>query len=425
MRQSGPATQRFVSLITRDTLALILAGGRGTRLGGLSSHRVKPAVPFGGKYRLIDFPLSNCLNSGIRRIGILTQYKAHSLIRHVQEGWSFLRRDLNEYVEIMPAQQRTGPFWYQGTADAVYQNLDIMLSHSTGYVLVLGGDHVYKMDYGAMLARHVETQAAITIGCIEVPVEEAKEFGVMKVDKFGRVAEFQEKPDSPAEAPGRPGYALVSMGIYVFGTPYLTQVLIEDASRPDSSHDFGKDILPFALESGESVHSFRFQSLHGQTNGYWRDVGNLDAYWAANLELAQVTPPLDLYDQSWPIWTRQVQAPPAKFVFDEEGRRGVAVDSMISGGCVLAGGRVRNSVLFTDVLVEAGAIIEDSVVLPSARIGAGVHISRAIIEEGCDVPDDMVIGKKPDADAARFEVSAKGVVLVTPEMLGQDLPGVR
>ena len=423
--QDGYAPQRFVSLITRDTLALILAGGRGTRLGALSSHRVKPAVPFGGKYRLIDFPLSNCLNSGIRRIGVLTQYKAHSLIRHVQEGWSFLRRDFNEYIEIMPAQQRIGPAWYQGTADAVYQNLDIILEHFASYILILGGDHVYKMDYGSMLAQHVETHAAVTIGCVVVPSEEAREFGVMKVDDAGRVIKFQEKPANPAEAPGHSARSLVSMGIYVFNTAYLTKALLEDANRSDSTHDFGRNVIPQALDAGEPVYSFKFRDLHGDTDGYWRDVGNIDAYWAANLELAQVVPPLDLYDQNWPIWTRQVQAPPAKFVFDEPDRRGMAIDSMVSGGCVLTGGYVGKSVLFTDVRVEAGATVQKSVILPNVRICSGASIRKAVIEEGCEVPHDMVIGEDAKADASRFEVSPGGVVVVTPEMLGQDIPHVR
>jgi glucose-1-phosphate adenylyltransferase len=419
------AAQRFVSLITRNTLALVLAGGRGSRLGALASHRVKPAVPFGGKYRLIDFPLSNCLNSGIRRIGVLTQYKAHSLIRHIQEGWSFLRSDFNEYVEILPAQQRTGPGWYQGTADAVFQNLEIVHAHSPSYVLVLGGDHVYKMDYGNMLGEHVDHDAAVTIGCVEVSAAEAVDFGVMKVDAEGRVLEFQEKPANPAEIPGKPGRCLVSMGIYVFNAAYLTKSLIEDAHRADSSRDFGKDILPRALEAGDPVRAFQFRDLAGDVEGYWRDVGNIDAYWTANLELVQVVPPLDLYDRSWPIWTQQIQAPPAKFVFNDPERRGMATDSMISGGCLLAGGSVKNSLLFSFVRVEEGASIEDSVVLPSARICAGARVRRAVIDEGCVVPRGMVIGEDPEADRARFEVSAGGIALVTPEMLGQDLPHVR
>ncbi|MDE2149929.1 MAG: glucose-1-phosphate adenylyltransferase [Gammaproteobacteria bacterium] len=423
MQETTP--QRFVSLITRETLALVLAGGRGTRLGALAGHRVKPAVPFGGKYRLIDFPLSNCINSGIRRIGVLTQYKAHSLIRHLQEGWSFLRSDFNEFVEILPAQQRTGPSWYQGTADAVYQNLEIVQTHAPRYVLVLGGDHVYKMDYGSMLAQHVESEAAITVGCVEVATDEAREFGVMTVDLDGRVLAFQEKPETPAQLPDKPGRSLISMGIYVFNTDYLSRALVDDANRPDSSHDFGKDILPRTLAAGDPLRAFRFRDLSGDVEGYWRDVGNVDAYWAANLELAQVVPPLDLYDRGWPIWTQQMQAPPAKFVFDEPGRRGMAIDSMISGGCVLAGGRVKESVLFSFVRVESGACIEESVVLPNARICSGARIRRAVVDESCVVPPGMVIGADPRADHERFEISPGGIALITPEMLGQNLSHVR
>jgi len=418
------ASQRFGKSITRDTLALVLAGGRGRRLGALASHRVKPAVPFGGKYRLIDFPLSNCINSGIRRIGVLTQYKAHSLIRHIQEGWSFLRSDLNEYVEILPAQQRTGPGWYQGTADAVYQNLEIVRAHAPHYVLVLGGDHVYKMDYGHLLKQHVDSGADITVGCVETPTAVATDFGVMTVDARSRVIEFQEKPAQPAQVPDRPGRSLASMGIYVFNTVYLTRTLIDDAARPGSSHDFGKDILPQALAAGDTVQTFRFRDLDGDVDGYWRDIGNLDAYWSANLELTQVVPSLDIYDRNWPIWTRQRQAPPAKFVFDEPQRRGVAIDSMLAGGCVLAGGRVKNSLLFSFVHVEAGARVEHSVVLHGAHIGVGARIRRAVIDTGCRIPDGMVIGEDAEADRARFEVSANGIVLVTAEMLGQELPHV-
>lgn len=419
------ASQRFGKIITRDTLALILAGGRGRRLGALASHRVKPAVPFGGKYRLIDFTLSNCLNSDIRRIGVLTQYKSHSLIRHIQEGWDFLHHDFNEYIEILPAQQLIGPGWYQGTADAVYQNLEIIHAHAPHYTLVLGGDHVYKMDYGALLGRHVDSGAEISVGCAEIPTAEASEFGVMRVDANDRVTEFQEKPAQPAQVPDRPGRSLVSMGIYVFNTTYLTQALIDDAARPGSSHDFGKDILPHALSTGDTVRGFRFRDLVDNVDGYWRDIGNLDAYWRANLELTQVVPPLDLYDRSWPIWTLQPQAPPAKFVFDESHRRGMAIDSMVAGGCVLAGGSVMNSLLFSFVRVNEGAHIQDSVVLQNAHIGAGARIRRAVIDTGCKIPDGMVIGEDAEADHARFEVSLGGIVLVTAEMLGQELPYVR
>lgn len=419
------ASQRFGKSINRDTLALILAGGRGRRLGALANHRAKPAVPFGGKYRLIDFPLSNCLNSNIRRIGVLTQYKAHSLIRHIQEGWSFLHSDFNEYIEILPAQQRIGPGWYQGTADAVYQNLELVHEHGPLYMLVLGGDHVYKMDYGIMLRQHVDSGADISVGCVEIPTTKATDFGVMTVDANDRVTGFQEKPEQPAQVPGRPGRSLASMGIYAFDTDYLTRALIDDAARPDSSHDFGKDILPHALAIGDSVRAFRFRDPDGDVKGYWRDIGNLDAYWHANLELTQVIPPLDLYDRSWPIWTLQPQAPPAKFVFDESHRRGAAVDSMLAGGCLLAGGSVSNSLLFSFVRVNEGAQVKHSVVLQNARIGAGARIQRAVIDTGCDIPDGMVIGEDPALDRARFEVSPDGIVLVTAEMLGQRPPHVR
>nr|WP_248679602.1 glucose-1-phosphate adenylyltransferase [Sinimarinibacterium sp. CAU 1509] len=417
--------QRFVSLLTKDTLALVLAGGRGTRLGALTSHRVKPAVPFGGKYRLIDFPLSNCMNSGIRRVGVMTQYKSHSLLAHLNDAWGFLRREFNEFVEIMPAQQRTGPGWYEGTADAVYQNLDIIRAHAPQFVLVLGGDHVYKMDYGTMLGFHVERGADVTIGCIEVPLAEAREFGVMQVDAAGRVEQFQEKPSEPAPIPGKPDSALASMGIYVFDTDFLLDALMADREMPGSSHDFGKDVLPTALAEGRSVFAFPFRDLKGNTLGYWRDVGNLDAYWHANLELIDVTPPLDIYDNNWPIWTHQVQAPPAKFVFNDADRRGMAIDSMIAGGCIVSGARVHRSLLFPFVHVDERSTLDECVVLPRTHIGTGCHIRRAVIETGCRIPAGEMIGFDLARDAKRFEMSPEGVLLVTPEMLRQELPYVR
>lgn len=419
-----PQVSRLAGLTVRDTLALVLAGGRGTRLGALTRHRVKPAVPFGGKYRLIDFPISNCINSGIRRVGVLTQYKAHSLIRHIEDTWGFLRAELNEFVEILPAQQRTGGGWYVGTADAVYQNLDIVEAHSPQFVLVLGGDHVYKMDYVPMLIQHVASGAAVTVGCVEVPAAEAREFGVAVVDAQGRIQQFQEKSPTPVEIPGKPGFALASMGIYVFQTDRLMRVLLEDQERQGSCHDFGRDILPAMIAAGEPVQAFAFRDIAGNTQGYWRDVGNLDAYWQANLELTAVTPPLDLYDRSWPIWTYQQQAPPAKFVFDDPDRRGVALDSLVSGGCIISGARLRRSLLFSFVHVKDRAQLEEVVVLPHAEIGERARIRRAVIESGCVIPRDMVIGEEAEADRRRFEVSAGGVVLVTPEMLGQKLPYV-
>lgn len=418
-------SRRFVSLLTRDTLALVLAGGRGTRLGALTSHRVKPAVPFGGKYRLIDFPLSNCMNSGIRRVGVLTQYKAHSLIGHLGDAWSFLRREFNEFVEILPAQQRTGPGWYEGTADAVYQNIEVIQAHAPQFVLVLGGDHVYKMDYGMMLGFHAEREAEVTVGCIEVPIEEAHAFGVMTVDDEGRVTAFEEKPARPSPIPGKPQFALCSMGIYVFNADYLLKMLRQDAATPDSTRDFGKDLLPKAVNTGHRVCAFAFRDLQGNTQGYWRDVGNLDSYWHANLELTNVTPPLDLYDNDWPIWTYQEQAPPAKFVFDESDRRGMAVDSMISGGCIVSGASIRRSLLFPFTRVEVLSELDECLVLPKVHIGPGCRIRRAIIESGCRIPANEIIGEDPELDSRRFEISSEGIVLVTPEMLGQELPGVR
>ena len=415
----------IIGAAARDALALVLAGGRGTRLGALTSDRVKPAVPFGGKYRLVDFPLSNCINSGIRRVGVLTQYKAHSLIRHLQSAWSFLRPELNEFVELMPAQQRTGSGWYSGTADAVYQNIDIIRAHAPQNVLVLGGDHIYKMDYGEMLWYHAQRGAAVTVGCVEVPTAEAHEFGVAVTDEDGYIREFQEKVAQPAEIPGYPGHSLASMGIYVFDAAHLLRVLAEDHAREDSDHDFGKDILPSMIAAGDRVFAFPFRDLQGNRQGYWRDVGNLDAYHAANLELTGVTPPLDLYDRDWPIWTHQEQAPPAKFVFDEPERRGHAIDSLISGGCIISGGAVRRSLLFSFVRVGEGSTLEEVVVLPGARIGRNVHLRRAIVETGCVIADGTVVGFDAALDAKRFQLSAKGVALITPEMLNQHLSYVR
>ncbi|MDY6941673.1 MAG: glucose-1-phosphate adenylyltransferase [Pseudomonadota bacterium] len=419
-------SQRFISLVTKDTLALILAGGRGSRLEDLTIRRAKPAVPFGGKFRIIDFPLSNCMNSGIRRMGVLTQYMAHSLIRHLHQGWGFLRGEFGEFIEIIPAQQRVNEqWWYRGTADAVYQNLDIIKTHRPRFVLVLGGDHVYKMDYGTMLGQHVSREADVSVACLEVPVAEATAFGVMGVDGKGWVREFQEKPKKPNSVPGAPEKALVSMGIYVFDVDYLLRMLEEDADDPKSSHDFGKDILPRAVREGHRVFAFTFRDDVRGGQAYWRDVGTVDGYWAANMELIGVTPELDLYDKSWPIWTYQEQAPPAKFVFDDDDRRGIAIDSMVAGGCIVSGGVVRHSLLFSNVLVAERTLIEDTVVLPEAVIGPDCLIRKAIIETGCHIPEGTIIGENPEDDAKRFYVSPEGVVLVTPEMLRQELPYVR
>lgn len=415
---------RATTRLSRDTLALILAGGRGTRLKHLTDWRVKPAVPFGGKFRIIDFALSNCINSGIRRIGVLTQYKAHSLIQHIQRGWGFLRGEFNEFVELLPAQQRLAESWYMGTADAVYQNIDIIRHHAPEFVLILAGDHVYKMDYLPMLAAHVETQADLTVGCIEVPLADASGFGLMETDGSGRVHSFIEKPADPKPMPGRDDVALASMGIYIFNTHFLYEQLIKDADARRSAHDFGKDLIP-AVIGRYRVMAYPFRDVQTGGQGYWRDVGTVDAFWKANLELSEVTPALNLYDEDWPVWTYQAQLPPAKFVFDDENRRGMAVDSMVSGGCVISGSVVRRSVLFSNVHVLEGSAIEDSVVLPDVRVGRDCRIRRVVLDKGCNIPAGTVIGEDREHDARRFYISDGGVVLVTPEMLGQDPHHVR
>jgi glucose-1-phosphate adenylyltransferase len=417
---------RFVSRLTRQSLALVLAGGRGSRLHELTAWRAKPAVAFGGKFRIIDFALSNCVNSGIRRIGVLTQYKAHSLIRHLVRGWSNLRNELGEFLEILPASQRIDAGWYQGTADAVYQNLDIIRTHRPEYVVILGGDHVYKMDYGLMLAEHVSRQADVTVGCIEVPVAEAAgAYGVAVIDADGRIRGFEEKPQSPTPIPGEPGICLASMGIYVFNTAFLYERLIADADDPRSKHDFGGNIIPDCVRRYR-VQAYRFRDAEGG-RAYWRDVGTLDSYWSANMELVDVVPDLNLYDHEWPILTDQAQSPPAKFVFDDDdGRRGQAIDSMVSGGCVISGASVRHSLVFSNVRIEARTRLSDSVVLPDVKVGPGCDIHRAILDRGCEIPEGTVIGRDHDADRARgFRVTPGGVVLVTPEMLGQMLHFVR
>ncbi len=415
---------RFVSRLTRNTLALILAGGRGSRLKNLTMWRSKPAVPFGGKFRIIDFPLSNCINSGIRRIGILTQYKAHSLILHVQRGWGFLRGEFNEFVELLPAQQRIESTWYAGTADAVYQNLDILRNHDPDYILILAGDHIYQMDYGAMIAHHVESKADMTVGCLEVDLETAKGFGVMSVDAEQRVRQFVEKPDSPEPIPGTKDRALASMGIYVFNKGFLFEQLIRDADTKESSHDFGKDIIPQVIEHYR-VMAYPYRDLRSGKQAYWRDVGTVDAFWSANLELVEVTPELSLYDNSWPIWTYQEQLPPAKFVFDDEDRRGMAVDSLVSGGCIISGASVRHSLLFSNVRINSYSEVEDSVLLPDVEIGRSCRIRKAVIDSGCRIPEGTVIGEDPEQDAKQFYLTPGGVVLVTPDMLGQERHYVR
>ncbi|OZG72916.1 glucose-1-phosphate adenylyltransferase [Hahella sp. CCB-MM4] len=417
------STERLVSRLTKKTLALVLAGGRGSRLKNLTDWRAKPAVPFGGKYRIIDFPLSNCVNSGIHRVGVLTQYKAHSLIRHVQKGWGFLRGEFGEFVELLPAQQRLESNWYLGTANAVYQNIDIIQGHYPDYVLILAGDHIYKMDYGPMLAQHVKNRADVTVGCIEVPLEQAGAFGVMSINDERRIERFVEKPDDPEPIPDQPGLAMASMGIYVFSTGFLLRQLLEDADKPNSEHDFGKDIIP-SLIHDYRVFAYPFREAMGK-QAYWRDVGTIDAYWATNLELIDVTPDLNLYDKEWPIWTYQEQTPPAKFIFSDNGQRGVAADSMVSGGCIISGAYIKHSLLFSNVRVESDSVVENSVILPDVVIGHGCRIRNAVIDKRAFVPDGTVIGENPDEDRQRFYVSDKGVVLVTPEMLGQKLHHAR
>lgn len=420
-KQKSP---RFISNLTRNTLALIMAGGRGKRLEQLTMWRVKPAVPFGGKFRIIDFPLSNCINSGIRRIGIVTQYKSHSLMLHVQRGWGHLRGDFGEFVELLPAQQRTGASWYAGTADSIYQNLDIIRSHSPNHVLILAGDHVYKMDYGAMLASHDKNKADITVSCIEVPIEEASAFGVVGVDKEKRIRSFIEKPENPEPVPGKSSEALCSMGIYIFNTDLLFELLIRDADTRESSHDFGKDVIPYAIDKYR-VFAYKFTNAKSEIQAYWRDVGTVDSFWEANLELIGITPELNLYDDEWPIWTHQEQLPPAKFIFDDEDRRGMATDTMVSGGCIISGAHVRHSLIFSNVTIDSYTKVESSVILPDVTIGKNCMIDHAVIDKGCEIPDGTIIGHNKEDDKKRYYVSPKGIVLVTPEMIGQVIHHVR
>lgn len=425
--QQEMASSRFISNLTKNTVALILAGGRGTRLKDLTDLRSKPAVPFGGKFRIIDFPLSNCINSGIRRIGVATQYKSHSLIQHIQRGWGFLRGEFNEFVEIWPAQQRVAEDWYKGTADAVFQNLDIIRNIGADYVLILAGDHIYKMDYGQMLATHVRNQADMTVACINVPIEDAKAFGVIGVDGADRVIDFKEKPENPEALPDNPTQAFASMGIYVFNAAFLYEQLVRDADDPKSEHDFGKNVIP-AIISKYRVFAHRFtDSCIGRENQtyYWRDVGTVDAYWEANMEMTKVTPELNLYDADWPIWTYQEQLPPAKFVFNSDERRGMATDSLISGGCIISGAVINQSVLFSDVHVHSYSEIEDSVIMPNVEIGRHVKLKRVVVDKGASIPDGMEIGFDLALDKKRFYVSEKGITLVTASMLGQPTHRVR
>lgn len=418
--------ERHISRLTRDTLALILAGGQGSRLHELTHWRAKPAVPFGGKFRIIDFVLSNCINSGIRRVGVATQYKAHSLVRHISRGWSGFKAEFGEFVEILPASKRVDEGWYKGTADAVFQNLDIIRTHKPRFVLVLGGDHIYKMDYGPLVASHDQRGAHMTLCCVEVPKEEAAgAYGVVKVDDEGRVLEFQEKPADPAEIPGKPGRVLASMGNYLFNTQFLYNELIYDADAEGSSHDFGKDILPRIVQSG-NVFAFRLGDDQPGVQPYWRDVGTLDAFWEANMELVGAQPELDLYDQEWPVYTYQMQLPSAKFVHDVGARRGMALNCIVSGGCIISGGTVSRSLLFSNVRVRSYSEIEDSVILPDVDIGRNCKIRKAIVDSGTILEEGTEIGINQDHDRERgFRVTDSGITLVTPENFDQNLHRVR
>ena len=406
--------------LPKRAVALVLAGGRGSRLKDLTDRRAKPAVYFGGKFRIVDFALSNCLNSGIRRIGVITQYKSHSLLRHVQRGWAFLKSEINEFVDLLPAQQRVDEdSWYRGTADAVYQNQDILAAYGADYIVVLAGDHVYKMNYALMLADHVAQGRECTVGCIEVSREEATAFGVMAIDGQRRIIDFVEKPADPPELPGKPGRCLASMGIYIFNARYLYKALERDLADPTSSHDFGKDIIPAAVKSGDAAaHPFEMSCV-GTKRGlqpYWRDVGTIDAYWHANIDLTATDPELNLYDTRWPIWTHQAQLPPAKFVHNQPDRRGMAVESMVSGGCIVSGSVFR-SVLFSSVRVHSHSSVNWSVLLPESQVGRGARLTKVVLDRGCSIPDNMVIGEDPVADALRFHRSENGVTLVTRNML--------
>jgi glucose-1-phosphate adenylyltransferase len=415
--------------LPKRTVALVLAGGRGSRLYDLTDRRAKPAVYFGGKFRIIDFALSNCINSGIRRIGVLTQYKSHSLLRHLQRGWNFLRGEANEFIDLLPAQQRVNEaFWYRGTADAITQNIDILRAQNIDilraygpeYILVLAGDHIYKQDYSLMLLDHVESGAKCTVGCIEVPRMEATALGVMHVDEDRRITNFLEKPKDPPAIPGKPDKALGSMGIYVFGADYLYQLLEQDLADESSEHDFGKNVIPKVVaEGGALAHPLNLSSIPSSTRSkpYWRDVGTVDAFWAANLDLASDLPELNLYDREWPVWTYQEQLPPAKFVPDAHGLNGETSNVLVSGGCIVVGSNIRNAVLFSNVRVESCCTITEAVVMPDTVIGRGSRLRKVVIDRGCRLPEGSVIGEDPAADGRRFFRTETGVVLVTKEML--------
>jgi glucose-1-phosphate adenylyltransferase len=409
-------TGRYVSRLTSGTLAVVMAGGRGERLKALTEHRCKPATPFGGKFRIIDFVLSNCVNSGIRQIAVLTQYKAQSLIQHIQRGWSYLRGELGEFVELIPAQQQIGTHWYRGTADSVFQNLEFIRSHNPTHVLILAGDHIYKMDYGPMIAYHEQCESDITVGVVDVPLERAHEFGILTTDETNRVIKFAEKPKDPDPIIGHDDLARASMGIYCIALGTLEKLLTDDASIETSSHDFGKNIIPPAI-ARMRVFAYPFEDVETRAQNYWRDVGNVDAFYEANMELVALNPELNIYDHQWPIWTYQAQQPPAKFVLDGEGRRGMAVNSMVAGGSIISGAYVSQSLLSSDVRIEESSIIDGSVLLPGVTVGRRVKIRRCILDENCIVPDDMQIGHDPADDQRRFFVTRNGVTLVTQDML--------
>lgn len=407
--------------LSRQAMAYVLAGGRGSRLLELTDIRAKPAVYFGGKFRIVDFALSNAMNSGIRRIAVATQYKAHSLIRHLQRGWNFFRPERNESFDILPASQRVSEdYWYRGTADAVYQNLDIIQEHKLRFIVVMAGDHVYKMDFEPMLRQHVAQGADVTVACVEVPRADATGFGVMSVDATDRIVDFLEKPADPPPMPGDPNMSLASMGIYVFDTAFLAQVLQEDAEDKESTHDFGKDIIPRLVKTAKAVaHPFSRSCVRAEPDAppYWRDVGTIDSYFAANIDLTEVTPDLDLYDREWPIWTYSEMNAPAKFVHDYPGRRGVAVASLVAGGCVVSGANVHRSLLFNNVRVNSYSNLELAVVLPNVQIGRNARLKNVIIDRGVRIPEGLIVGEDPVLDAQRFRRSEGGVCLVTQKMI--------
>ena len=417
------AEKHNVAPLARDAMAYVLAGGRGSRLLELTDKRAKPAVFFGGKTRIIDFALSNALNSGIRRIAVATQYKAHSLIRHLQRGWNFLRPERNESFDVLPASQMVSESqWYAGTADAVYQNIDIIASYRPQYLIVLAGDHIYKMDYELMLQQHVETGADVTIGCLEVPRMDATGFGVMHVDESDRIISFLEKPADPPGMPDKPDMALASMGIYVFETGFLFDQLRRDVDDPGSSHDFGKDLIPHIVANGRAfAHRFTASCVRSdhETEAYWRDVGTLDAYWQANVDLTDVVPALDLYDRSWPIWTYAELTAPAKFVYNDEGRRGTAVDSLVAGDCIVSGSAVNRSLLSTGVRVNSYAKVEEAVILPYVNIGRSARLKKAVVDRGVRIPEGLVVGEDPKSDAERFRRTDEGVCLITQKMIDE------